>query len=217
MIKTPRAAVARITKIAGGQPQGADVSADLGKLLIRGIAGALMVGHGTQKLFGTSGGPGFTGTSQWMESMRMRPGKLWAFAAGTSEAGGGALMGAGALHPLGPILTLSAMVMAFAKGHWGKPIWAQKGGGELAVVDGLIAVEQLLQGPGKYSFDGLLGIKLPRWVAVGAGSAAALSLAYGLWQSRPVAEPQVQDADPAATTAESTTSLPAPLSDMVRL
>jgi putative oxidoreductase len=171
------------------QPSAANAMADFGKLAVRGLSGALLVGHGVQKLFGFFEGPGLNGMAQAMESMRLRPGKLWAFTAGASEAGGGALMGTGALHPLGPILTISAMVMAVAKGHWGKPIWAHAGGGELPLTNAMIATEQLLQGPGRYSVDSVLGIKLPRWVAIGAGSAAAAALAYGLWQSRPVPPP----------------------------
>lgn len=184
----------RFTRASVDRDQGRNVLADVGKLTIRGIAGVLLVGHGTQKLFGAFGGPGLAGTSHWLESMRLRPGRLWALMAGTSEAGGGVLMSTGFLHPLGPIMSLSAMIMALAKGHWGKPIWSTKGGGELPLTNAAIAVEQLLQGPGKYALDTVFGIKLPRWLAISAALGAAGALGFGLWQSRPSTPQQMSEA-----------------------
>ena len=47
---------------------------DLGLLLLRVVSGGLLAGHGAQKLFGWSGGPGLEGTAQWLESMGLEPG-----------------------------------------------------------------------------------------------------------------------------------------------
>ena len=54
-----------------------------------------------QKLFGWFGGAGLEGTAGWMESMRLRPGTVWARLAGGSELGGGLLTALGFLNPLG--------------------------------------------------------------------------------------------------------------------
>jgi hypothetical protein len=58
----------------------------------------------------------------------------------------------------------SAMITASIKGHWGKPIWAAKGGAELAVSFLASAVVAGAVGPGRLSLDALWGVRLPRWV-----------------------------------------------------
>ena len=64
---------------------------DFGFLILRVVVGGLLAGHGAQKLFGAFGGPGLNGASGWMESMGLRPGRLWAGMAGGGEFGGGVL------------------------------------------------------------------------------------------------------------------------------
>ncbi len=80
------------------------------------------------------------GTAGYLESLGFRPSRLWAFAAGLSEFGSGLLTSLGLFHPVGPITMLAPMWMALAKAHWDRPIWAQEGGGELAVVNMAAAV-----------------------------------------------------------------------------
>ena len=58
------------------------------------------------------------------------------------------------------------MSMATAKVHWGKPIWAGAGGAELPVTNIAAAAALALVGPGRYSVDHMLGIRLPRWLAL---------------------------------------------------
>ena len=78
---------------------------DLALLLLRVVTGGLLVGHGAQKLFGSFGGNGLDGTGQWLESLGLRPGKLWAGGAGLSEFLGGLLTLLGLGGPIGSILT----------------------------------------------------------------------------------------------------------------
>jgi putative oxidoreductase len=138
----------------------------LALLIIRTTVGGLLAGHGAQKLFGAFGGGGVEGTAGWLESMNLRPGHDWALAAGLSEFLGGLLTALGALNPLGPILAMSSMLMATLKVHLGKPIWVTSGGAELPLTNIAVLSGLFVAGPGRYSVDRLLGIRIPRWAAV---------------------------------------------------
>src|SRR5438132_8616553 len=147
--------------------EGASLMKDVGLLIARLIAGSLVAGHGAQKLFGWFEGPGWERWTGLTESMMgMRPGRFWGTMQAAGEFAGGALTALGFLNPLGPIGIIATMLAASYKGHWGKPIWAAKGGPELAVsflATGLLAGTQ---SPGKFSLDSLLGVRLPRWLTV---------------------------------------------------
>ena len=134
---------------------------ELGLLTGRMVTGVLMAGHGSQKLFGWFGGHGMEGTTHFIETLGFRPPRFWAFMAGGSEFGSGVLTALGLFHPIGPIMMLAPMWMALKKAHWDRPIWAQEGGGELAVGNMAAAVVLATNGPGRFSADRLLGIKLP--------------------------------------------------------
>ncbi len=161
---------------------------DLGLLILRLVVGGLLGGHGSQKLFGWFGGFGLQGTAGWLESLGMKPGTFWAAGAATSEFGGGALTALGLLHPLGPIGTIAAMVMATAKAHWGKPIWVAEGGAELPVLNIAAALALALTGPGRLSLDSLFGIRLPRTLVALVIVAEAILIAVGV-STRPTAKP----------------------------
>ncbi len=137
---------------------------EVGLLLIQVITGVLIAGHGAQKLFGTFGGHGLEGTSQFMEMLGLKPGRPWATLAGLSEFGGGVLTALGLLNPLGPLGVIGAMSMATTKAHWGKPIWVTEGGAELPVLNLAVSTALMIREPDKYSLDRALGIRLPTWV-----------------------------------------------------
>jgi putative oxidoreductase len=137
---------------------------DLGVLILRLVVGGLLAGHGAQKLFGAFGGPGLSGVAGWLESLGLRPGRLWAWLAGIGEFGGGLLTALGLGGPLGPVMMISAMITAAVRGHWGKPIWATAGGAELPVTNIAVGTALALSGPGRYSLDRLFGIKVPGWL-----------------------------------------------------
>ncbi|GAC1432459.1 MAG: DoxX family protein [Chloroflexota bacterium] len=141
-----------------------------------------MAGHGAQKLFGAFEGPGLKGTAGFMEALGLTPGHLWGTAAALSEFGGGSLTALGLLHPLGSIATVSAMTMATATAHKDKPIWVTAGGAELPITNISAAVALMFTGPGAYSLDHALGIKLPKAVAAAAMLGAAAMIGYGLIQ-----------------------------------
>jgi putative oxidoreductase len=179
---------------------------DLGLLTLRVALGGLLAGHGAQKLFGWFGGHGLQGTGGFFESkLGLRPGERWALTAGIGEFGGGMLTMLGFLHPLGPISTFGPMIIAWAKAHAGKPIWATEGGAELPLLNLSIATALILSGPGKFSADRLFGLRLsPVMTALGMlgvaiGSYLAMNqpevLAFG---SSPT---QAQDSHPASETS----------------
>src|SRR5579884_425510 len=173
---------------------------DLGLLTLRLSVGGLLVGHGSQKMFGWFKGPGLQGTAGWLESLGLKPGTAWATAASASELGGGLLTALGFLHPIGPIGTMGAMIMATAKAHWGKPIWVSQGGAELPVVNMASALALTLTGPGRFSLDRLFGIRMPRAVVIAVAVVEGVMVAIGI-KSRPTPPAQSQ------TRKESTTEL----------
>jgi putative oxidoreductase len=148
------------------------------------LVGLLFVGHGAQKLFGAFGGHGLEGTGAFMESLRLRPGRLHAAAAGVGEALGGALLALGLLVPLGAALITAVMVTAALTAHRGKGLWNQDGGIELPLVYTAIAFTFAAAGAGDASLDAALDLDLAGlgWAlgALGVGLAGALgALAIG--------------------------------------
>lgn len=176
---------------------------DAGLLVLRLATGGLLVGHGAQKLFGWFGGPGFKGTAGWLRSMGLHPSRLWATSASSAEFGGGLLTSLGLLHPLGPIAETGAMIMATVKVHWGKPIWVSTGGAELPVINMATAVTLMLTGPGRFSLDRVLGIRLPRPLVLGVAIAEAIMVGIGI-VSQPAPVPVV----PPKTTPAANNAVP---------
>jgi putative oxidoreductase len=153
---------------------------DLALLLLRVVTGALLAGHGAQKLFGSFGGHGLEGTAGWMETLGLRPGTLWAGLAGSGELVGGVLTVLGLGGPLGSVLTTTSMKMATFKAHSGKPIWAAAGGAELPMVNIAVSTALMATGPGRISLDRLFGIRVPRWLTVLAMLGSGVVLVVGL-------------------------------------
>lgn len=156
---------------------------DLGLLALRLVAGTLLAGHGAQKLFGWFGGHGPEGTGGWMESMGLRPGKPWALLAGGSEFGSGVITAAGLASPLGPVGMLAPMAVAAGTVHRGKPIWATEGGAELPALYAAVGAGLALTGPGRYSLDRALGIRVPAVFGLLALAGVAAGVAMTLRQS----------------------------------
>jgi putative oxidoreductase len=162
---------------------------DLALLTLRAAPGSLLAGHGAQKVFGAFEGPGPQGTRGFMQAMRMRPPEIWAHLAGLTELVGGGLTALGALSPIGPLMSIGPMVIATTTAHWGKPIWATRGGAELPVVNMSIFAALAMTGPGRYSIDGLFGIRLPRWVTAATIGGVATGTVVALVTRAPAAPP----------------------------
>jgi putative oxidoreductase len=168
---------------------------DLGRTILRGTVGPLMIGHGTQKLFGWFDGHGPEGTGGFFESLGLRPGKRHAMSAGASETLGGALLTLGALTPLASTLLSGVMMTAIRKVHFKNGPWVTGGGYEYNLV--LIAATAALveTGPGRPSVDEALFPRLKGngWVLASIAAAAA-----GSW----LATERFNEAAPEAAPAE---------------
>ncbi|MEU8774234.1 DoxX family membrane protein [Streptomyces sp. NPDC048606] len=125
---------------------------DLALLALRAGTGAVLIAHGTQKLFGWFGGGGLEGTAAAMEHMGFKPGRPAALAAGLGEAGGGALLVLGLATPVAGAAAAGAMAGAVAV-HAPAGFFAQAGGYEYPAFLGFTAAAVGLAGAGRYSVD----------------------------------------------------------------
>ncbi|HZT93733.1 MAG TPA: DoxX family protein [Gaiellaceae bacterium] len=153
----------------------------LGKLMLRATIGGYFFGHGMQKLAGWFGGHGPEGTGQFFEQVGLRPGRESALLAGAAEAGGGSLLVLGLFTPAAVSMLTGVMTNAIRHVHWKNGLWNSEGGIELPVLilGGLAALAD--SGPGRFSLDEALGIRLRgpvvAAVAMGAGAAGAVYIA----------------------------------------
>jgi Predicted membrane protein len=165
-----------------------------GLLIVRIVVGLLMIGHGSQKLFGWFGGPGLKGVTGMLQSMGFKPAGFWAVIGALGEFGGGILLVLGLLTPLGAVAIFASMLMAVLKFHWKAGLWAQGGGYEYPLTLGIVALAGGIIGAGNYSLDALIGFSLPAvyyWVLV---VLAVIVDVIGILTSHTVAAPAQQQA-----------------------
>ena len=160
------------------------MSLNLGLLILRLVVGLTMAGHGAQKVFGWWGGPGIAGWTQSVTRLRIRPAAPWAWIAALSELGGGVLFALGLLSPLGSLAIAGTMLVAIATVHWANGFWNGKRGYEfnLALLASVAAIA--LAGPGAYSLDQLIGIRLPEPLTLVVGTVALVAGVAGTLASR---------------------------------
>ena len=150
---------------------------DVGLLILRIVPGALMFGHGAQKLFGWFGGHGMGETASFLQKLGFRPGRMWGLVNGISEALGGLMLTLGLLTPLGAAIVIGVMLVAAVAAHGEKGLWNTQGGYELPLVYAVIAAALAFIGPGASSLDRALGLSLAGW-PYGVG-AVSLGVAAG--------------------------------------
>jgi putative oxidoreductase len=162
-----------------------------GLLLIRVVLGVIMVAHGAQKLFGWFGGHGLSGTGSGLESMGLKPGRVYAAVNGLAEFGGGALLVLGLLTPLGAATVAGVMFVAIATVHWRNGFFNTRGGYEFNLLIVATAIALAITGPGEISIDRLAGWTLsgPAWgLAALVISAAAAGSVLALRKRQPEQE-----------------------------
>lgn len=136
---------------------------NVGLLILRLIVGALLAGHGAQKLLGWFGGHGLDGTAGFFESLGLRPARVHAAIAGLAELVGGVLLALGLVTPVAALLITAVMTTAIITVHFSKGLWASGGGYEYNLVI-LAAVFALAgAGAGRYSLDHVLSLHIAGW------------------------------------------------------
>jgi putative oxidoreductase len=149
---------------------------DIGLLLIRVVVGALLAGHGTQKLFGWFGGPGLAGTAEFFASVGYRRPRAMAAVAGFTELAAGLGLAIGVAMPLVAAAVVGVMVNAIVAVHAHAGLWAQNHGYEYPLVLAVLAVALAWTGPGAISLSAALGIELSGTAyALGAAAVGTLS------------------------------------------
>jgi putative oxidoreductase len=175
---------------------------DIALLTGRVVLGGYLAAHGAQKLFGTFGGHGLKPTAAAFEGLGLRPGQVTATAAGVSELGGGLLTVAGLASPVGPVAIAGTMIVASATHRASGPFAANRGY-ELPATNLAAALALAAAGPGRYSLDGLTGLRLHRIlvgiVVAGAVAGAAANVTMLLRAARPQPVPAAPAPTPGPT------------------
>ena len=125
---------------------------------IRLALGAVMIGHGAQKVLGSFGGPGF---EKWVSGTTpfgfMKPTWLWLGAAALSELVGGILIVLGLLTRFAAFIVACVMLTAVVGVHWG--FFFSPKGMEYALT--------------------LLGMALALWISGGGMASVDLAMSNG--------------------------------------
>jgi len=159
---------------------------DIGFLILRIVTGLVFVAHGSQKLFGWFGGHGLSGHAGFMRSLGIRPALLFALINALGEFLGGLGLAAGLLTPVAVVGPLGSMGVAIFSVHWRKGFWNHSGGFEYPLVLATIAFVVGLAGPGRFSLDAVLRLRLPEpWTYIAALAATAVTVAYASSRSAP--------------------------------
>lgn len=88
-------------------------------LVLRLVVGAVMAGHGSQKLLGWFGGYGFDATANYFAGLGLKPAVVMAALAGGTEIIGGVLLILGLFTRLAALSTITIMTVAIIMVHKG--------------------------------------------------------------------------------------------------
>jgi putative oxidoreductase len=115
---------------------------------------AVMIAHGSQKVLGSFGGPGFNAfTSGNTPFSFMRPAWLWLAAAAFAEFVGGILVGLGLLTRVAAFLIACTMLTAVVGVHLPGGFFASNRGYEYPLALFAMALALLISGGGMLSVD----------------------------------------------------------------
>lgn len=142
--------------------------------VFRATVGLTFAAHGWAKRF--SGG-GISGTAGWFDSIGMKPGKLHANLASTTEMATGVMLALGLLTPLAAAGIVGIMVVAGWTVHRGNGFFIVKDGWEYTFIVALMAVAIAGLGAGEWSLDNALGLT-DDWNGY-TGLAVALAVGIG--------------------------------------
>jgi putative oxidoreductase len=133
---------------------------EIALLGLRLVVGLAFAAHGAQKLFGAFGGDGIRGTADSFERIGLRPGRLQAWAAGSTEFFGGLLIALGLVTPVAAAGLIAVMTAATLTVSLPNGFFVTSNGYEynLVLVATLFALAGI--GAGDWSLDHAAGIDL---------------------------------------------------------
>lgn len=128
-------------------------------LPLRLAVGAVMIGHGGQKLFGWWGGGGFDATAGFLSgTLGLEPGAFWAALVGGTEFFGGLALLLGLGTRLAALGIAIAMAVATTTVHGGA-FFLKDNGFEFSSTLMLAATSLVIAGGGALSIDGRLSAR----------------------------------------------------------
>ena len=157
-----------------------DVDAiNLAMLIARVSFGLMMAAHGYNHFFR---GGRIAGTGRWFDSLGMKPGRVHAIVASTTELGAGLMFAAGLLMPFAAAAFIGLMTVAIWTVHRKNGFFIIKEGWEYTFLIAVVALLIATTGPLKYSLDHAFDIDddlsgtFGFWVAllVGLGASHAM-------------------------------------------
>lgn len=151
---------------------------DLVLAILRVAFGLTFAAHGYAKFF--QGGR-IAGTAGWFDSMGMKPGRVHAVLAASTEMASGIALAVGLFTPFAAAAVIGVMVVAGYTVHRGT-FFIVKNGWEYTFVVALIAATIAGLGPGEWSLDHVLGLVDPLNGVVGLLIAVGVGVAGGIGQ-----------------------------------
>ncbi len=130
----------------------------LSEALVRVAAGAFLIPHGAQKLFGAFGGYGLEATGQFFQTqLGFAYGYLAALGTGSVEVFGGLLLALGLFTRLAAGSIAVMLAVAAVTVHIGNGFFWTDGGWEYPVFWAIAVASFVIRGGGQYSLDRLMG------------------------------------------------------------
>lgn len=124
--------------------------------LMRIVTGALLLPHGSQKLFGLFGG-NIDQTAAFFAKVGIEPALPFAYVTGSIEFFGGLLLVLGLLTRIAAAAVMTIMAVAILSVHLAKGYFWTSLGFEYPLMWGLFAFAIFLHGGGRFSLDRAIG------------------------------------------------------------
>lgn len=148
---------------------------NLGLAALRVLVGLTLAAHGVAKFRG-----GLDGVGNWFAAEGLKPGRMHATTAATTETAGGVALALGLLTPLVGLGIVANMTVAGFIGHRKNGFFIIRDGWEYTFVIAVVAASLAGTGPGEWSLDNAIGIGWSGvgWFVVAAVGGVALAAAF---------------------------------------
>jgi len=150
---------------------------DIGLLVLRLVAGSVMVAHGVNH------GRNLEGTASWFESIGFRKARVQAVLSSMGEVSIGLGLILGFLTAFAGAALIATLLVAFVSNHrsagffvFNRPVE----GWEYLLTLATIGVALAVVGPGSVSLDAAIGLDLAGWIGGAIAGAGALAGAFQL-------------------------------------